>query len=94
MSGARWYTVYRRILLPLIAPTAVTVAVLTALSASRDVATPALLYTGSTRPAAILMLEYGLSQEFERAAALGVLLVAFAILVTLGARRLGLNLGG
>lgn len=94
MCGARWLTVYRRIMLPLIAPTAVTVGVLTALSASRDIATPALLYTDSTRPAAILMLEYGLSQEFERAAALGVLLVLFALLVTLGARRLGLNLGG
>jgi iron(III) transport system permease protein len=94
MSGARWFTIYRRVLLPLIAPTAVTVGVLTALSASRDIATPALLYTDSTRPAAILMLEYGLNQEFERAAAMGVLLVVFAIVVTLGARRLGLNLGG
>ncbi|HEX6512648.1 MAG TPA: ABC transporter permease subunit, partial [Chloroflexota bacterium] len=94
MSGAPWHIIYRRILLPLIAPAAVTVGVLTALSASRDVATPALLYTGSTRPAAILMLEYGLSQEFERAAAVGVLLVVFAVAVTLGARRLGLNLGG
>ncbi len=94
MSGAGWYTVYRRILLPLIAPAAVTVGVLTALSASRDVATPALLYNGDTRPAALLMLEYGLSQEFERAAALGVLLVASAAIVTLSARRLGLNLGG
>ncbi|HLG73688.1 MAG TPA: iron ABC transporter permease [Chloroflexota bacterium] len=94
MAGASWGTVYRRILLPLIAPAAVTVGVLTALSASRDIATPALLYSDSTRPAAILMLEYGLSQEFERAAALGVLLVLFATVVTLTARRLGLNLGG
>jgi len=94
VSGARWLTIYRRILLPLIAPTAVTVGVLTALSASRDIATPVLLYNDATRPAAILMLEYGLSQEFERAAAMGVLLVLFAIVVTLGARRLGLNLGG
>jgi iron(III) transport system permease protein len=92
-SGAQWHTIYRRILLPLIAPAAVTVGVLTALSASRDVATPALLYNGDTRPAAILMLEYGLSQEFERAAALGVILVAFVTVVTLTARRLGLNLG-
>ena len=93
MSGARWLTVYRRVVLPLIAPTAVTVGVLTALTASRDVATPALLYTDTTRPAAILMLEYGLNQEFERAAAMGVLLVVFALAVTLGARRMGLNLG-
>jgi iron(III) transport system permease protein len=94
MSGARSFTIYRRVLLPLIAPTAVTVGVLTALTASRDIATPALLYTDSTRPAAILMLEYGLNQEFERAAAMGVLLVVFAVAVTLGARRMGLKLGG
>jgi hypothetical protein len=39
------------------------------------------------------MLEYGLNQEFERAAALGVLLVGFALVVVLGVRHLGLNLG-
>jgi iron(III) transport system permease protein len=94
MSGAPWLTTYRRVLLPLMAPTAVTVGVLTALSASRDIATPALLANPATQPAAILMLQYGLSQEFERAAAMGVLLVVFALAVTLSARRLGLHLGG
>lgn len=92
MSGARWLTVYRRVVLPLIAPTAVTVGVLSLLSSSRDIATPVLLYNTSTRPLAILMLEYSSSLEFERAAAIGVLLMLFALVVTLGARRLGLNL--
>jgi iron(III) transport system permease protein len=92
MSGAGWFTMYRRVLLPLLAPTAATVGVLAFLSSIRDISTPALLYTASTRPISILMLEYSFNHEFERAAAIGVLVSAFVLLVTLGARRLGFSL--
>ncbi len=91
MSGASWLTMYRRVLLPLLAPTAATVGVLAFLSSIRDISTPALLYSASTRPLSILMLEYSFNHEFERAAAIGVLVSAFVLLVTLGARRLGFN---
>jgi iron(III) transport system permease protein len=91
-SGAGWFTMYRRVLLPLLAPTAATVGVLAFLSSIRDISTPALLYTASTRPISILMLEYSFNHEFERAAAIGVLVSAFVLLVTLGARRLGFTL--
>lgn len=92
MSGAPWRTVYRRVTLPLIAPTAMTVGVLSLLTSSRDIATPVLLYNSSTEPLSVLMLEYSTSLEFERAAAIGVLLMAFALVVMLGARRVGLTL--
>lgn len=92
VSGATWFTMYRRILLPLLAPSAVTVGLLTFMSSVRDIATPALLYASPTRPLSILMLEYSFNNEFERAAAIGVLIAVFVLVVTVGARRLGLNL--
>jgi iron(III) transport system permease protein len=92
MSGATWLGVYVRILLPLIAPAAATVVLLSFISAVRDISTPALLYTGSTRPLSLLMLEYGLNGFFERAAAIGVLVAVMVLALMLVARGLGLRL--
>jgi ABC-type Fe3+ transport system permease subunit len=69
-----------------------TVGLLAFMSSVRDISTPALLYASPTRPLSILMLEYSFNNEFERAAAVGVLMAAFALVITLGARRLGLNI--
>lgn len=93
LSGANWKRVYFRILLPLIAPTAATVGLLTFMSAVREISTPALLYTGTTKPVSLLMLEYGLNGFFERAAAIGVLMTAIVLSLMLLTRRLGLQLG-
>jgi iron(III) transport system permease protein len=91
-SGAKWRSMYRRILLPLLAPAALTVGVLTFLSAIRDISTPVLLYSSATRPIAILMLEYARSALFERAVALGVLLAGVVLVITFLALRFGLTL--
>jgi iron(III) transport system permease protein len=91
VSGASWWTTYRRILLPLLAPTAVTVGLLTFLSAIRDISTPVLLYSAQSRPLSILMLEYSFSGEMERSAAIGVLVTVFVLVVTLAARAFGLR---
>lgn len=90
-SGASWFATYRRVLLPLLAPTAVTVGLLSFLSAIRDISTPVLLYSAQSRPLSILMLEYSFSGEMERGAAIGVLVTVFVMIVTLGARALGLR---
>jgi iron(III) transport system permease protein len=91
VSGASWLTMYRRVLLPLLAPTAVTVGLLNFLSAIRDISTPVLLYSAQSRPLSILMLEYSFSGEMERGAAIGVLITIFVMVVTLAARSLGLR---
>jgi iron(III) transport system permease protein len=91
-SGAGWLAIYRRILFPLLAPTAAAVGLLVFMSAAREVSTPALLYTGQTEPVALLMLEYGLSGYFEEAAAIGVLMMAMATVVMLVARRVSAHL--
>jgi len=92
VCGGRWLLVYRRILLRLLAPTAVTVGLLTFLQAIHDVPTPVLLYSAKSRPLSILMLEYAFSGTRERGAAVGVLITGFVMIVLLGARFFGYRL--
>jgi iron(III) transport system permease protein len=92
VGGASWGYTYRRILLPLLAPTAITVGLLSFLSAIRDISTTVLLYSPQSRPISILMLEYSFAGEMERGAAIGVLVTVFALVVTIGARALGFRL--
>ncbi|MFN0074523.1 MAG: ABC transporter permease [Chloroflexota bacterium] len=92
VCGAGWLTSYRKVLLPLLAPTAVTVGLLAFLSSIRDIGTTALLYSAQSRPLSILMLEYSFAGEMERGTAIGVLVTLFVLLVTLGARALGFRL--
>ncbi|HLG73877.1 MAG TPA: iron ABC transporter permease, partial [Chloroflexota bacterium] len=92
VGGASWLRTYLRILLPLLAPTAITVGLLSFLSAIRDISTTVLLYSPTSRPLSILMLEYSFAGEMERGACIGVLVTAFVLLVTIGARALGFRL--
>ncbi len=78
--------------LPLIAPAALTVGLLSFVSATRDISVPVLLYSPSSPPLSILMLEYSFTGERERGAAIGVLVTVFVMLLMVGtqlfARRL------
>jgi iron(III) transport system permease protein len=92
VAGGGWLYVYRRILLRLLAPTAITVGLLSFLQAVQDVPTSVLLYTAKSRPLSILMLEYSFSGTRERGAAVGVLITGFVMLILLGARFFGYRL--
>ncbi len=86
VHGASWLTAYRRVHLPLIAPAALTVGLLSFVSATRDISVPVLLYSPSSRPLSILMLEYSFTGERERGAAIGVLVTIFVMLLMVGTR--------
>jgi iron(III) transport system permease protein len=88
MSGATWVTMYWRILLPLLAPTALTVGLLAFAGALRDISTVVLLYSGTSRPLSILLLEYGLSGNLERSSALAIMLVVMIAAVSIVGQRL------
>jgi iron(III) transport system permease protein len=90
--GAAWLRMYWRVVVPLLAPTAVTVGLITFLTAIYDISTPVLLYNASSRPLSILMLEYSFSGARERGAAIGVLLTAMVLLILLASRALGYRL--
>jgi iron(III) transport system permease protein len=90
--GAAWLRMYWKVVLPMLAPTAVTVGLITFLSAVYDISTPVLLYNASSRPLSILMLEYGFSGARERGAAIGVLLTGAVLIILLASRSLGYRL--
>jgi iron(III) transport system permease protein len=90
--GAAWLRMYWRIVVPLLAPAAITVGLITFLSAVYDISTPVLLYNANSRPLSILMLEYSFAGARERGAAIGVLLTVAVLVILLFARRLGYRL--
>jgi iron(III) transport system permease protein len=91
-AGANWLEYFRRILLPLLKPTLVSVAIIVFVSAARDIPTVLFLSTHQSRTLSVLMLDYIAEANQEKAAVLGVFLVfiIFALLIVgrlLGFRR-------
>src|SRR5438094_5621939 len=76
VTGASWWYTYRKILLQLLAPIAVAVGLMNFGGALTSISTPVLLYSHQSRPLAILLLEYSVTGELERGAALGLLITA------------------
>ncbi len=89
VCGSKWLYSFRRITIPLISPTLVAIFVIVFMAAIRDVDNVVLLANASTRPLAILMMEYALGGEMESASIVSVILVGFAIVVAVFVRRFG-----
>ena len=94
VTGASWWYTYRRILLPLLAPIAGAVGLMNFGGALTSISTPVLLYSHQSRPLAILLLEYSVTGELERGAALGLLITAIICLMMFAGRKLGVRLSG
>jgi len=93
VSGAGWFTTFRRITLPLVAPTLVSLFILVFISALKDISTTILLVTAATRPLSILMMEFSRGGQLEVASILGVVVSVAAIAAALIGRRLDWRLG-
>ncbi|HEY7300613.1 MAG TPA: iron ABC transporter permease [Xanthobacteraceae bacterium] len=92
VAGGSWWYTYIRILLPLVAPVAATVAMLNFGTALTSISTPVLLYSAESRPLSILLLEYSFTGEIERGAALGLLITAMICAMMLIGRWFGLRM--
>jgi iron(III) transport system permease protein len=90
VSGGTWIYTFRRIMLPLVMPVAVTVGVLNFGHSLTSISTPVLLYSAQSRPLSILLLEYSFTGELERAAALGLLITAIICVTIFITRGFGL----
>jgi iron(III) transport system permease protein len=88
-SGANFWETYRRVLLPLLTPTAITVAMVVFISCVKDISTMILLSTAETRPLSLLVLEYAANGSIENGAVVGVISAAMGIGVALLSRRIG-----
>ena len=88
-AGASWLDYFRRILLPLLKPTMVSVAIIVFISAVRDIPTVVFLSTHESRTLSLLMLDYIAEANQEKAAVLGVFLVFLIFGFLLIGRLLG-----
>jgi iron(III) transport system permease protein len=92
-SGATWWRTFRRIILPLLAPSVAVVGILAFAAASRTASHVALLATASNRPLALLQLDYLADGKFEAASVVGVVILLLTVGAALLARALGMRLG-
>ena len=92
VCGASGFTTFRRISLPLITPTLISIFAIVLIAALRDISTTILLVTAKTRPLSVLMLEYSRGGQLEVASIIGVLITMMAIVTAMMARRVGLRL--
>lgn len=88
-AGANWSEYFRRILLPLLKPTLVSVAIIVFISAVRDIPTVIFLSTHETRTLSLLMLDHIADANQEKAAVLGVFIVFLIFALLLIGRLLG-----
>jgi iron(III) transport system permease protein len=93
VCGARWSQTYRKVLLPLLGPTAVTVGMLAFIACVKDISTMILLATPETRPLSILVLDYTTNGSIEKGAVVGVISAAMAVGIALLGRKIGLGVG-
>ncbi len=81
ISGARFGTVFVKIVLPLIAPTLLAVFLLAFVSTLRDISTIVLLAGPGTRTMSLVMFEFANSGRFESAAVIGVLIALMSLII-------------
>lgn len=91
VSGASWLTGFRRILFPLLTPTFFAVGLIVFISAVRDVPTVIFLATYRSRTISLLMLDYIVAANTEKAAVVGVFIVFLIFAVLFAARLFGLK---
>jgi iron(III) transport system permease protein len=93
IAGSGWFETYRRVVLPLLAPTLITVAVVAFMSAARDISTIVLLGSSQSRTMALLALDFAYGGQFEKATVVSVLTVVMVVVAALLARALGGRVG-
>jgi iron(III) transport system permease protein len=90
IGGASWLSTFRRIILPLLAPTLITVALIGFMSAARDISTVVLLSSSESRTLALLALDFAYGGQFEQ----GTIVAVLTVLLVLGAALLARMIGG
>jgi iron(III) transport system permease protein len=89
MAGAGRFETVSRITTPLIAPMVASILVLSFMAAMKDISATVLVATPGTQTLPLLMFSYATTGQLERAAVIGVVTVAVAIVMALLATTLG-----
>jgi len=93
IAGGSWFYTYRRVIMPLMMPTVISVGLVTFVFAARDVSRVALLASAQNRPLALLQLDYLSGYNLEAASVVGVIIILLTTGVALFARFFGLRIG-
>jgi iron(III) transport system permease protein len=92
-SGASWWYSFRKIVVPILAPTLVLVAVFNFIAAARDISSIALLASSNTKTLSLLQLDYLVDGRSEQAAVVSCIVIVFTTGVAFIARAAGLKIG-
>jgi iron(III) transport system permease protein len=93
VTGASWLTTMRLIVIPLLVPTMMVLWIFNFVSAAGQAIMPALLASPSSKPLALIQLEWVLAGESEVASVVGLFIVFMSVGVAILARAFGFRVG-
>jgi iron(III) transport system permease protein len=88
-SGASWPYTFRRVILPLLAPGFVAGWIYVITHSFRELSTSIMLYRSGTEVISIVLFELWDGGQYPQLAALGMVLVAILVAISLAARAVG-----
>ena len=87
-AGASWWQTFRRVLLPLVAPSLVAGWLYIFIVSSRELASSIILYSPGTEVTSVVIWQMWQSGQFTKVAAFGVLMTGALAILTAGGHRL------
>jgi iron(III) transport system permease protein len=88
-SGAAWPHTFRRVILPLLAPGFVAGWIFVVTHSFRELSTSIMLYRSGTEVISVVLFEMWDGGQYPRLAALGMVLVAILVIISLIAKKIG-----
>ncbi|NIO06640.1 MAG: ABC transporter permease subunit [Deltaproteobacteria bacterium] len=92
-SGGSWWTTLIKVVLPLMMPTMLVLWVFHFVTSAASAIMPALLASYSSKPLALLQLEFVLAGHAEPSSVVGVIVVIMTVGVAIVARLIGFRVG-
>lgn len=93
IAGGSWFRTYRKVVIPLLAPTLITVGLVGFMSAVRDISTIVLLGSSQSRTLSLLALDFAYGGQFEKATVVAMLTIVLVLAAAGLSRALGGKLG-
>jgi iron(III) transport system permease protein len=94
MSGATWGMTFRRVMLPLLRPSVISVGIVVFIISVREISAIVFLSSYQSRTLSLLMMDYIADQRMESATVIGVFIVALILGLLFLGRLFGLRPGG
>ena len=93
LSGASWFTIFRRIVLPLLKPGLIAGWIYIVIVSIRELSSSVLLYSPDTEVVSVVLWEMWQNGQYVQLSALGVMLIATLFVFVLAAQAFGRRFG-